>query len=101
MSCENCIYELRAADEEPCYHCNKFDAFRAKTSTVDHPAHYQGTFECIDEMISLFGVEAVKSFCRCNVYKYRFRANQKNGEEDIKKAEWYMTKLKELEETEE
>lgn len=69
--------------------------------TVDHPEHYQGKFECIDEMISLFGVEAVKSFCRCNVYKYRFRANQKNGEEDIKKAEWYMSKLKELEETEE
>lgn len=64
---------------------------------VNHPEHYQGKFECIDEMISLFGVEAVKDFCRCNAYKYRFRADRKNGLEDIKKAEWYMTKLKELE----
>lgn len=44
---------------------------------IDHPAHYQGAFECIDEMIALFGVEAVKAFCRCNVYKYRYRADKK------------------------
>lgn len=67
--------------------------------TVNHPAHYQGKYECIDEMIALFGVEAVKAFCRCNVYKYRYRADRKNGEEDIKKAEWYMSKLIELEGT--
>lgn len=65
--------------------------------TVNHPPHYQGRFECIDEMIALFGVEAVKAFCRCNVYKYRYRADRKNGDEDIKKCEWYMQKLIELE----
>ena len=65
--------------------------------TSNHPKHYQGKYECIDEMIALFGVRAVKDFCRCNVYKYRFRADRKNGEEDIKKAEWYMEKLMELE----
>lgn len=63
---------------------------------VDHPAHYQGTNECIDVMIAMFGKEAVKHFCMCNAYKYRFRADKKNGEEDIKKAEWYETKLMEL-----
>ena len=47
-------------------------------------------------MVAMFGVEAVKSFCKCNAYKYRFRADKKNGEEDIKKAEWYETKLIEL-----
>lgn len=36
-------------------------------SNVNHPAHYQGKHECIDEMIALFGVEDVKAFCRCNV----------------------------------
>ena len=97
MSCERCLYELCAADEEPCWHCNNFEKY-TPSSNVDHPTHYQGKVECIDEMISLFGVEAVKSFCRCNVYKYRFRADRKNGEEDLQKAEWYMTKLKELEE---
>lgn len=64
---------------------------------VNHPSHYQGKHECIDEMVALFGVEAVKSFCRCNVYKYRFRAAAKNGQEDLDKAEWYMDKLIELE----
>ena len=64
---------------------------------VDHPEHYQGKNECIDVMTAMFGVEAVKSFCRCNAYKYRFRADRKNGEEDIRKAEWYESKLIELE----
>lgn len=64
---------------------------------VNHPEHYQGKHECIDEMIALFGVGAVKAFCRCNVYKYRYRADRKNGDEDIAKAEWYMDKLMELE----
>ena len=63
---------------------------------VDHPEHYQGKNECIDVMIAMFGAEAVKSFCRCNAYKYRFRADKKNGEEDIRKAEWYESKLIEL-----
>lgn len=64
---------------------------------VDHPEYYQGKNECIDVMIAMFGAEAVKSFCRCNAYKYRFRADKKNGEEDIRKAEWYESKLIELE----
>jgi hypothetical protein len=63
---------------------------------VNHPEHYQGKNECIDVMIAMFGKEAVKHFCMCNAYKYRFRADKKNGEEDIKKAEWYETKLIEL-----
>ena len=61
----------------------------SKPDNVNHPAHYQGTHECIEIMAALFGVEAVKAFCRCNAFKYRFRADRKNGEEDIKKAEWY------------
>ena len=64
---------------------------------VNHPPHYQGKHECIDEMIALFGIEAVKHFCMCNVYKYRFRAANKNGQEDLDKADWYMDKLMELE----
>lgn len=65
-------------------------------NNVNHPAHYQGRFECFDEMKALFGVEALKHFCMLNVYKYRYRANAKNGEEDIKKAEFYMDYLMEL-----
>ena len=63
---------------------------------VNHPNHYQGKNECIDVMIAMFGLEAVKHFCMCNAYKYRFRADKKNGEEDRLKAEFYETKLIEL-----
>lgn len=63
---------------------------------VNHPAHYQGKNECIDVMMAMFGKEAVKYFCMCNAYKYRFRADKKNGAEDIEKAEWYESKLIEL-----
>ena len=67
-----------------------------KEEMVNHPEHYQGKNECIDVMIAMFGKEAVKHFCMCNAYKYRFRSNKKNGENDIAKAEWYETKLIEL-----
>ena len=64
---------------------------------VDHPSHYQGKVECIDLMRSNFGDEAVKWFCICNAFKYRFRAGQKQGstyEEDIAKATWYENYVK-------
>jgi hypothetical protein len=65
---------------------------------VNHPEHYcrEGAMECIDEMITLFGREVVKHFCLCNAWKYRYRSNQKNGDEDIKKSDWYIRKYKEL-----
>lgn len=68
---------------------------------VNHPLHYnQGKYECIDEMIALFGIDTVKSFCKCNAYKYRYRAGSKDGEskqKDMAKCEWYVAKLMELE----
>ena len=65
---------------------------------VNHPKHYnrEGGMECIDEMILVFGKEAVKHFCLCNAWKYRYRAADKNGEEDLKKSDWYLNKYKEL-----
>ena len=71
---------------------NKFYA----GNNVNHPKHHQGENECIDVMVAMFGKEAVKHFCMCNAYKYRFRADKKNGEEDRLKAEWYESKLIEL-----
>lgn len=63
---------------------------------VQHPKHYQGKHECIEVMRSLFGDAAVMNFCKCNVFKYRFRASDKNGTEDINKAEWYEEYLMKL-----
>ena len=65
---------------------------------VNHPSHYtQNKFESIDEMMIDFGPEAVYHFCICNAWKYKNRAPYKgNFEEDMKKADWYLTKAKEI-----
>lgn len=65
---------------------------------VNHPKHYnrEGGMECIDEMVLIFGVEEAKTFCKLNAWKYRYRAADKNGEEDLKKSDWYLNKYKEL-----
>ena len=60
--------------------------------SVRHPSHYDGPHECIEVMEALFGVEDVKGFCRCNSFKYRFRAGKKDGasaEQDLAKAQFY------------
>lgn len=65
---------------------------------VNHPAHYEtGKFECIDVMVETQGIEATQAFCVCNAFKYLYRHNNKNGVEDIQKANWYLTKYLELE----
>lgn len=67
-------------------------------SNVDHPSHYnrKGSMECIDEMILVFGKKAVMNFCLCNAWKYRYRAADKNGTEDLAKSDWYIKKYAEL-----
>ena len=60
---------------------------------VNHPSHYEtGNFECIDVMVETQGKEAVMDFCICNVFKYIYRHNNKNGIDDVKKAKWYLDK---------
>lgn len=103
--CDCCKYELENPHGNHCRIClhndGRFENFNPKEiatpDNVNHPIHYQGKNECIDVMIAMFGIEAVKAFCKCNAYKYRFRANMKNGQEDIEKAEWYESKLIQLE----
>lgn len=68
------------------------------TDNVNHPTHYEtGSFECIDVMLETQGLEAVKDFCVCNTFKYLYRWRNKNGVEDLKKAQWYLNKRIELE----
>lgn len=67
-------------------------------SNVEHPSHYNrnGSMECIDEMVLIFGKKAVMNFCLCNAWKYRYRAADKNGAEDLAKSDWYIKKYAEL-----
>lgn len=69
------------------------------TDIVNHPGHYEtGRFECIEVMQEIYGTDAVKQFCICNAFKYLYRCKRKNGLEDLKKAQWYINKIVELEE---
>ena len=61
---------------------------------VNHPDHYKtGQYECIEVMKEIFGVDALKDFCKLNAFKYLWRADRKNGQEDLKKAKWYLDTL--------
>lgn len=68
-----------------------------------NPSHYKrGGMECIDEMVALYGVDAVIHFCVCNAHKYRYRAGYKPDESadlDLQKAEWYIRKAQDLRDT--
>jgi len=60
-----------------------------------NPDHYkQGAIECIDALeaatINLTGINAV---CTANAIKYLWRWKEKNGLEDLRKAQWYINKL--------
>lgn len=64
---------------------------------VSKPRHYASTsIECIDAMRETQGDEAVKHFCECNAFKYLWRHNSKNGDEDVRKASWYLNKAVEI-----
>ena len=53
---------------------------------VYSPAHYaENDIECIDAMISAFGIEAVEVYCRLASFKYQWRAGKKfDADEDLK-----------------
>lgn len=60
------------------------------TDAVLQPKHYmQGSHECIDEIKAMLSPEEFKGFLKGNVIKYRYRANLKNGKEDLAKADNY------------
>ena len=67
---------------------------------VNHPKHYtHGGIECIDAIEAavseLSGLDAV---CTANVIKYVWRWKHKNGSQDLRKAQWYLNKLIDLQE---
>lgn len=62
---------------------------------VNHPGHYtQGGVECIDALkAATTGLEGIEAVCTANAIKYLWRWKQKNGAEDLRKAEWYINRL--------
>ncbi len=65
---------------------------------VNHPSHYADScsLECFQVMLLIFGRDAVINFCLCNAFKYMWRYKNKNGQEDLDKAEWYLDKAESM-----
>ena len=105
-SCCDCQFYECDEEDFPCNDCTHnhgnvehFEMINSGTTPeeINHPDRYAGgKFECIDVMLDVFGADAVKHFCILNAFKYLWRAEKKNGVEDIKKAVWYLNKFIEL-----
>lgn len=62
-----------------------------KQDNVNHPNHYKtGGIETIDYIKAKLGVEGTINYCMGNVMKYTSRWQDKNGLEDLEKADWYL-----------
>ena len=62
-----------------------------KSDTVMHPSHYcQGGIECIKAIEASMTPEEFQGYCKGNVIKYCWRFREKNGLEDLKKAQVYL-----------
>lgn len=63
---------------------------------VSHPPHYQSEtgMEVIDVIEAFtFDLKGIEAVCAGNVIKYICRWKQKNGLQDLKKANWYLNHL--------
>ena len=60
---------------------------------VNNPLHYNTSeIECIDAIKAMLG-EEFPAYLQGNITKYLWRFKNKNGVEDLKKAQWYLNKL--------
>lgn len=69
----------------------------SKSDNADKQHRKQHQMGCFEEMVQVFGVEAVMAYCKCAAWKHRHDAlhRDKYSEDNIK-AEWYLKKLSEL-----
>ena len=80
------IYDLMCGKEVP-------------TPINENPLHYaksNNPWACGDAMIEAYGEEAFLHFCMCNAFKYIWRANEKGGTKDLRKAITYLEKIIEI-----
>ncbi len=69
-------------------------ALGVDVDVVNHPAHYtKGGIECIDAIQAALTPEEFRGYCKGNAIKYSWRERHKGGNEDLKKASWYLTKI--------
>ena len=66
----------------------------AHADMVNEPPHYKaGGIETIDAIQAALTPEEFRGFCKGNSLKYAWRERHKGGDEDLKKAAWYLNRL--------
>jgi hypothetical protein len=64
---------------------------------VNSPLHYTvGGIETIDYIEAKLTKEQFKGYLKGNIIKYISRFEHKNAVEDLRKAQWYLNKLIEV-----
>lgn len=59
-----------------------------------NPQHYRkGAVECIDAIRSALTAEQYIGYLRGNLIKYSWRYQDKGGVTDLRKANWYLSRL--------
>lgn len=68
---------------------------KSKNDMVNHPEHYTGRkFECIEVIEEITkDCNEFEAYLVGTILKYLWRFKNKNGLEDLKKAQWYLNKL--------
>lgn len=66
---------------------------------VNHPSHYtDGPIETIEAIEAALTNEEFRGYCKGNCIKYIWRERHKGGTESLKKAQWYLDRLIQLDE---
>jgi hypothetical protein len=61
---------------------------------VTAPAHYRaGAVECIDAIRATLTPAEFRGYCKGNALKYVWRERLKGGDQDLRKADWYLKEL--------
>ena len=94
---KNIITDKNSKPKAPCCVDISRDTIKFESDPIN-PSHYKDhcSIECIEAMEIAFGGWETGYFCLGNAFKYLWRHEYKNGQEDLKKAIWYLDKAEEL-----
>ena len=71
----------------------KFLSGKTKEDMVNHPPHYNKAGIETIEAIKAMTDDGFEYYLQGNIMKYLWRYRYKNGAEDLKKAQWYLSEL--------
>ena len=94
------VFEKKTQERHEAFMKRKMNEAGSMTSEKDpmvhSPPHYnlnEYGIECIDAIRASLGPKGFAAYCKGNVIKYLWRYENKNGLQDLEKAQWYLNKL--------